>query len=266
MSKFTPIMPCTIIGDPDFETSFEIVKTFIQEGVQGIELIFPFSEPVADGPIMAKAHQRALKAGSNVHKGLAFIRKIRSISKIPLFLVTYYNPILAYGPEQFYKHAAQAGLNFVLIPDIPPEESSHLNQLAKKFRLKQIFIVSPLTTIKRLKFILKMASGFLYVVSRPGVTGIRGNIEPETLKLLAKLKKQTTLPLYVGFGISNAQQVQQVLKAGANCAIVGSGMVKIIEDHLEDKREIPKETLKMLKSLIKSHPSLPLGGHRPNSG
>ncbi|MDP2625163.1 MAG: tryptophan synthase subunit alpha [Candidatus Peregrinibacteria bacterium] len=246
----SPLMPFTVIGDPSFKTSLKIVKTFAESGAYAIELGFPFSDPTADGPTIQAADNRALKAGITPKSVIEFIKESRKFTNLPIGLLAYYNPILQYGVEKFYREAAKAGLTSILITDLPPEEASEACQYAKHHGLHQIFVVSSLTTPKRLKIILKNASGFLYVVSKPGVTGTKTDLANETIQTIKRLKKQTQLPLYVGFGISESKHVREVVKAGADCAIVGSALVKMIEENLKTQSRIPEIMEKKIRKLI----------------
>lgn len=252
MKTLLPVMPFTVIGDPDLKTSLEIVRTFAESGAHSIELGFPFSDPAADGPTIQAADTRALNAGVTTSNVLTFLKNCRTFTDKPIGLLSYYNPILQYGVERFYKEAARAGLTSLLIADLPLEESKESLIYAKRYGINPIFIVSALTSPQRLKQILLHASGFLYVVSKPGITGIQKTIDPETLATLRHLKKQTSLPLHVGFGISTSEHVKAVLKAGADCAIVGSALVKTIENNLKT----PSKMLKTIQSQMQAltHP------------
>jgi tryptophan synthase alpha chain len=242
-----PLMPFTVIGDPNLETSLEIVKAFIDGGAHALELGFPFSDPSADGPTIQAADVRALKNNLSTEKIFDFITKSRALTDIPIGLLTYYNPVFKHGVDEFYQKAAEAGLTSILIADLPPEEAGDALNAGKKHGIQQIFIVSEHTTAERLKIILEHASGFLYVVSQPGVTGARQEVADTTVDTLKKLRTQTDLPLYVGFGISEAAHVQTVIEAGANCAIVGSALVKTIEANLNTHDQIPE----MIRAQIK---------------
>ena len=245
--------PFTVMGDPDFETSLRVVRTLVENGADMLELGMPFSDPTADGPTIQMADQRALKAGMTVRKMFEFVRRVREFTDIPIGLLIYYNLILQFGVERFYKEARKAGLDSVLIADMPVEEAAAVSKAAKRHQIAPIFIVSKLTNARRLKQILRYAEGFLYVVSLLGVTGARQNLETDLADLIKRLKRQTNLPLVVGFGISRPEQVQKLKKAGADGFIVGSGIVEKVADGGGDFQRICRKLQVYLKKLDKSH-------------
>ncbi len=235
-SKGKVLIPFTVIGDPDYRTSLEIVKTIINSGADVLELGFAFSDPIADGPTIQAADMRALNNKINTDRAFEFIKQIRKFSDIPIGLLVYSNLIYQKGINKFYKDAKKAGVDSILVADMPIEEAKDYIKAGRKNKVDTVFIVSPLTSNERLKKISEKIRGFVYVVARLGVTGAKVNMENDTLKLIRRIKPQTSLPLCVGFGISKPEHVKAIIKAGADGAIVGSSVVKIIEKNLNNKR------------------------------
>jgi tryptophan synthase alpha chain len=227
----------------------------IRSGADILELGFAFSDPIADGPTIQAADVRALKKKLNTDKCFSFIRKVREFTEIPIGLLIYYNLIYQKGVEEFFSECGLVGVTSVLVADVPVEESDEIVAAARKHDIDTVFIVSPLTDDKRLKKILKRCRGFVYLVSRLGVTGARKDIQKDTINLIKKVKRSTTIPVCVGFGISRPEHVSEICKAGADGAIVGSAVVKLIEKH-KDKKEMISEIsgfIKRLKQATKNH-------------
>lgn len=232
-------------GDPSVDSTGEFVKALATGGADIIELGFPFSDPVADGPTIQAAGQRALAGGMDVQRYFELVKNLDV--RIPLVCMTYYNPVFRYGVEKFVKGAAEAGISGLIIPDIPVEEAADLKNSCEKHGLDLIFLVAPTTTDERIKKILKRGSGFLYLVSRLGVTGAREDVSSSTKDLLSRV--ETEMPKAVGFGISTGIQAEEVRKAGADAVIVGSAFVRIIEEG-KDVNEKLEALARELKSGI----------------
>jgi len=228
----------TVITDPNYKTSLEIVKKIIDSGADMLELGLPFSDPIADGPTIQAADNRALKNKFNTDKAFQFIKELRQYTDIPIGLLVYGNLVFQRGIKKFYSDASSAGINSVLIADVPPEESDEYVKAARKHKIDTVFIVSPLTSNLRLKKIDKKTHGFIYVVSRLGVTGARTSLEASTLSLIKRIRSSANKPLCVGFGISKPQHVKAVIKAGADGAIVGSAIVNLIEKNIKNKKKM----------------------------
>lgn len=228
-------IPFVVAGDPDFETSLEIVKTFVNNGANALEIGFPFSDPVADGPTVQAADIRALKAGMTTKKCFQFIQRIREFTSIPIGLLVYYNLIYKWGTDPFYKKANECGVNGVLVADLPPEEAADAINAANKYGINPIFMVAQSTDQKRLVEILKVCSGFLYVVSIMGITGARKNLKTSTFNLIERVKKESALPIAVGFGVSNPEQVQEIVNSGSEGVIVASAIIDIITENLDNE-------------------------------
>lgn len=235
--KKTAFMPFVVAGDPDFQTSLEIIKT-LALNADFLELGFPYSDPLADGPTIQAANDRALKSGMNTDRVFTLIAKARKFTTLPITVLVYANIVYQYGIERFYKRAARTGINGVLVPDIPIEESAPYVAAAQRHGIDPIFLATQTTTPARLKKILKAAQGFLYIVSVLGVTGARKKLPRSTNELIQRIKKQTNLPLAVGFGISTPQQGRAVAKAGADGYIIGSALIKIIANQPNKKFQL----------------------------
>jgi tryptophan synthase alpha chain len=216
-------------GDPDLRTTREVALAAIEAGAQVIELGVPFSDPVADGPVIQRASERALKSGTNLEQVLKLAAEIREVSQSAgLIIFSYLNPILRMGLEKFCKVARHAGLDGVLVTDLPVEESETYLRAARAHDLATVFLAAPTSTDERLKRIAEASSGFVYAVSRTGVTGARKELADDARKLVARLRKFTRLPIAVGFGISGPEQVA-VVGEFADAAVIGSAIVQAIE-------------------------------------
>ena len=242
-------IPFIVAGDPDFETSLEIVKTFVENGADALEIGFAFSDPVADGPTVQEADLRALNSGMTTKRGFEFIKRIREFTSIPIGLLVYYNLIYQMGIDQFYETALENGVNAVLAADLPPEEAQDAVKASKKYGVQQIFMAAQTTPNERLEKISKLCEGFLYVVAVMGVTGARGNLQVSTVELIERVRNHTDLPLSVGFGISKPEHVANVIKAGADGAIVASAILDIITANLEDKQAMKEKIGKFCREL-----------------
>jgi len=245
-------IPFTVAGDPDFETSLKIIKQYIDNGADALEIGFPFSDPVADGPSVQAADIRALKSGMTTAKCFEFIRRLREFTTIPIGLLVYYNLIYKMGLEEFYKKASESGVNGILAADLPPEEAEDAVEMARRNNIEQIFMVAQTTSNHRINEIVKMSSGFLYVVAVMGVTGARSDIKKSTVDLIKRVKIHTDIPLAVGFGISKPEHVEDVIKSGADGAIVASAIIDIITRNIDDIDTAMDEIGKFCKELKES--------------
>jgi len=226
------VIPFFVIGDPDFKTSLKIVKTAIDAGADILELGIPFSDPIADGPTSQKADVRSLKKGMTVKKALKFIKEIKHHKDIPIGLLMYYNLIYQYGVEKFFRDFHKAGVNSVLVADLSIDDADEVVEPAKKAGLDTVFMVTPNTGQQRLKLIASKTTGFIYAVSLLGVTGSRVKLSGSVKGLIGRIKKETNVPVCVGFGISTPQHAVEVAKAGADGVIIGSKIVAVIEENL----------------------------------
>ncbi|MBN2590519.1 MAG: tryptophan synthase subunit alpha [Sedimentisphaerales bacterium] len=243
------LIPFFVIGDPDFETSLEIVKTAIDSGADVLELGIPFSDPIADGPVIQKADIRAMKSGLKMAKALEFINKIKEYKDIPIGLLMYYNLVFQYGIEKFFIDCHKAGVNSVLVADLSIDDSDEISGAALSAGLDTVFMVTPNTKPDRMELIASKTTGFIYAVSVLGVTGSRNELSSHVEGLVAKIKSITDVPICVGFGISSPEHAVSVAKAGANGVIIGSKIVGFVEKNLNDKTQMKEDISVFLKSV-----------------
>lgn len=243
------LIPFFVIGDPDFDTSLSVVKAAIDAGADILELGIPFSDPVADGPTIQKADIRALDSGMTVVKALDFIAQVSSYKPLPIGLLVYYNLVYQYGVEKFFVDFKAAGGSSVLIADLTIDDVDEVGPLAEAAGLETVFMVTPNTSDERIEMIAAKTTGFIYTVSTYGVTGARSALSDMVKPLVAKLKGQTDVPVCVGFGISSADQAKQVADAGADGVIIGSRIVSMIEDNLNDKPKMIEQISAFIKEV-----------------
>jgi tryptophan synthase alpha chain len=222
-------LPFTVLGDPDKQTSLAIVRTLLLNGADALELGLPFSDPPADGPVIQAADNRALRSGIRIDDCFEILREIRRETIIPIGLLTYFNLVLQRGIEKFYRDCADAGVNSVLIADLPLEHVGEILDAAESSGVAPVFIVSALTTDERLKAIAEVAKGYIYIVSYVGITGVEHAVfETGIRAVIERTRRFTKLPLLVGFGINTPEQAKSVVRAGADGVIVASRLVKEI--------------------------------------
>jgi len=221
-------IPFIVAGDPDLATTSELIVELSNGGATAIELGIPFSDPMADGPIIQRASERALRHRFGIDEILEVVSQARRITNAPIVLFSYFNPLLQFGVERLAVEAARVGVDGVLVTDLAPEESANFASALRVEALDLIFLVAPTSTSDRLQMIAERASGFIYAVSRAGVTGTRDEVSVEAERLVARMREVSDLPVAVGFGISNAQQVADVWRY-ADAAVVGSAIVAEIE-------------------------------------
>ncbi|MEO8574636.1 MAG: tryptophan synthase subunit alpha [Pyrinomonadaceae bacterium] len=221
-------IPFVTAGDPDVETSVAIILKLAELGADVIEIGVPFSDPMADGPTIQRSSQRALAKGVNVANVLSLAKQVREKQETPLVLFSYLNPLLSYGFENLSRDAATSGIDGILITDAIDEEAMEFSSILNDSGVDLISLVAPTTTDERLEKIVKRSSGFLYAVSRAGVTGATESISHEAAKLVERARRFTDLPIAVGFGISTRQQILDVWSF-ADAAVVGSAIVSEIE-------------------------------------
>jgi tryptophan synthase alpha chain len=240
----------TMAGDPDTKTSLEILKALPKAGADVIELGMPFTDPMADGPAIQAGGLRALNAGQDMVKTLGMIRAFRkSDSSTPIVLMGYYNPIYIYGVTKFLADAKSAGVDGLIVVDLPPEEDEELCLPALKAGLNFIRLATPTTDDKRLPAVLANTSGFVYYVS---ITGITGSAAPDTDKVHAavtRIKRHTKLPVAVGFGVRTAKQARAIA-AGAEGVVVGSALVNVVKESLDKNGKATSRTVKAVTQLV----------------
>ena len=222
-------------GDPTPDHTVELVLALERGGADLVELGVPFSDPIADGPVIQRASERALRAQTNLPRILALVREIRRSSQIPLLLFSYLNPLLRYGFERLAHDAAAAGVDGVLLTDLSVEEAAEPVSQLRYSGLDTVFLAAPTSSQRRLQLVAEHSSGFIYLVSRTGVTGEQQTVSALVEPLIARARSFTKLPLAVGFGVSTPEQVRQVA-ALADAVVVGSALVKLIETHSADLR------------------------------
>lgn len=243
------LIPFFVIGDPDYAASLEIVKAAIDAGADVLELGIAFSDPIADGPTIQKADIRALKAGITVKKALQFIKEVTDHKAVPIGLLVYYNLIYQYGPDKFLADFKAAGGSSVLIADMSIDDADEIAVPAANAGLETVFMVTPNTTDDRAKIIAEKTTGFIYTVSLLGITGARDSLSDRVGPLVARLKAMTDVPVCVGFGISTPEHAKGVAQAGADGVIIGSKVVKMIEDNLGDTEKIKSEVSAFIASV-----------------
>lgn len=230
-------IPFTILGWPDRSTSLEILKTLVDGGSSMLELGLAFSDPMADGPIIQQADQETLNAGLKVDDALQILREIRAYDpEIPIGLLVYYNMVLARGADAFFRDFRAAGADGMLIADLPAECMDEVAEAAQLHNIRLICLVSPLTDPVRLEKIHRYAGGFLYVVSRLGITGVEENYDYTLQSLLARLKTSAQLPLCVGFGISRPDHARRMIDAGADGVVIGSRIIQLLREAPPERR------------------------------
>ena len=248
-SKEGALVAFTVIGDPNYKTSLEITKKIIDAGADIIELGLPFSDPIADGPSIQAANVRALNDGINTDNVFEFVKELRKYTDIPIGFLSYYNLIYQRGIKKFYSDSRKSGVNGILIADVPIEEYNTIFKNAKDTNIDTVFMISPLTDNKRIKKIAKSTTGFIYAVSRLGVTGARSNLEKSTLILIKRIRKFTNKPTCVGFGISKPEHVKSIIKAGADGVIVGSAIVDLIAENINNEEKMLNYIYAYIKSM-----------------
>ncbi len=224
-------------GDPDFETSVEVCRALLANGVDVLELGVPFSDPLADGLTNQLAAQRALESGMTAARVFELVRRGREFSAAPIGVYTYYNLVFANGVEAYVKAAKAAGVDGILTLDLPPEEAGEMGAACRAHGVETVFIVAPTTPDERIARIATATTGFVYYVSREGVTGVRDQVAGNIPEAVARIRARAQRPMVVGFGISSRAQVAQIA-AHADGVVVGSALVNCIRDHLGDRAKI----------------------------
>jgi tryptophan synthase alpha chain len=221
-------------GDPSAEKTVEVVTALAEAGVDAVEVGFPFSDPLADGPSIQASSQRSLDGGMTVAKALECLGAIRkNAPELPLVVMTYYNPILRYGLERYAADAKAAGADAHIVTDLTPEEAGEWKRISAANGLDTVFLLAPTSTLERIAVVAQLSSGFIYCVSRTGVTGAREDIPAELTEVVGTIKAQTETPVCVGFGISKPEHVQRIA-AFADGVVVGSALVDLIHRHRDD--------------------------------
>lgn len=243
------LMTFTVAGDPDYDTSLSILRALEEGGADIIELGLPFSDPAADGPVIQQADERAIDNGMNTDVFFRLVTEFRRESDIPLVVLTYTNLILQRDIERFYQDAAHAGIDAVVVADLPYEEAERYIGAAEQAGIAPVMMVSTTTSPERLSRILSVKSGFIYLVAALGVTGVRREVDPEAVRYLERIKQATSTPVAPGFGISDREQVREWFRAGADAVIVGSALVRLIGENLDNRQEMTKKIAGFVREL-----------------
>ena len=239
-------------GYPDLKTSFEIIKTIKNSGVDILELSASFSDPIADGPTLTQAHQKLLAQKITKDQMFKFYKKISDAFDMPTFIIEYANIVYKIRPDEYSYKLKTSGINNIVIPDIPLEELDLFNKGMTKNHIDQALIISPVSPAKRIRKILRTSKGFIYAVSVTGVTGERKSIEPQTITFLKNVRKKTKLPIVVGFGINNTEQIKTLTNCNVNGVIVCSAIINLINKNLDNKKKMFNELKNYIKKLKKA--------------
>lgn len=237
-------------GDPNIATTREIILEMAKNGVDLIEIGIPFSDPVAEGPVIEAADERALKSGTTVDHLFEMVASLQGEIDIPLVFMTYANPIFKYGAQKFMKKCKEVGINGIIVPDIPFEERNELKPYCTEFNIDQIHLVAP-TSKDRIKMIANDTDGFLYIVSSLGVTGMRDEVSTQISEMVKSAKQATDIPCAVGFGISTKEHAKQILKI-SDGIIIGSAIVNLIAKHGTDSPKVIGKFIKEIKDYCKN--------------
>jgi tryptophan synthase alpha chain len=226
----TGLVTYVTAGDPDFERSRELLVRLDRAGADILEIGVPFSDPLADGPVIQRATERAIRSGTTLSSVLDMIADVRPLVNAPLVVFSYANPILRMGLDAFVARAREAGVDGVLTLDVPPEESGQIREALSRARIDTIFLLSPTTSVERIRRAAALGSGFLYGISRLGVTGVRDDVADSARELGERVRKETGMPFALGFGIARPEHVRAVAGC-ADAAVVGSALVQVIAEH-----------------------------------
>ncbi|NYT05402.1 MAG: tryptophan synthase subunit alpha [Methanomicrobiales archaeon] len=244
-----------VAGDPDFSHSLIAARAMADGGVDVLEIGLPFSDPVADGPAIQHAHERALQAGMTTDRVFALVKAVREQTGIPIVLFSYYNLVFSRGTDRFFADARAAGADGILIVDLPVEEYDDAARAGSRHGIDTILLVAPTTSPERRKRIYARTGGFVYLISLEGVTGARARLPEHVAGLLASVRAETALPVAVGFGISRPGQVRDVCRAGADGVIVGSAFADIIGRHTADEDGLREELMRYIAEMRAALPA-----------
>jgi tryptophan synthase alpha chain len=237
-------------GDPDMDTTRELVLEFERAGVDIVELGVPFSDPVADGVVIQRAAERALEAGANLRKVFDAVKRIREVSEIPIILFTYFNPLHYMGMEHFVAEAGESGVDGALVLDLPPEESNEYKSLMDMKDLCTVYLVAPTSTDDRIELISRFSTGFVYYVSREGVTGMQEKVAGGVDSMVEKIRMRSGSPVAVGFGIATPKLASEVASY-ADAVVVGSAIVKRIEERASSP-DLVKDVSAFVSELVRA--------------
>ncbi|MGM9637071.1 MAG: tryptophan synthase subunit alpha [Eubacteriales bacterium] len=242
-------IPFFTAGDPDFDSTVAFVRAAVEAGADLIELGIPFSDPIADGPVIQAANLRAFAAGITTDRVFEMVEKIRSFTNVPLVFLTYLNPVFRYGYDKFLKKCRDVGVDGLIIPDMPIEEKGEIADIAASYDVDIISLIAP-TSADRIRLIAGQSSGFLYVVSSMGVTGVRNEITTDLSAIIEAIRAVTDTPAAIGFGIHSPEQAKEYSKV-ADGVIVGSAIVKIIAEHGKDSAPYVADFVRSMKDAMR---------------
>jgi len=228
-ANYTALIPYITVGYPTVETTLKAVPVFAKNGGDIIELGIPFSDPLADGATIQRASCEALRQGVTTSVCFEVARELRRQVRIPLVFMTYYNPVLKFGPEQFCSKCAEVGIDGLIVPDLPPEEGEELERSTRRHGLDLVYLLSPASTEERIRLVTSRSSGFIYLVSLTGVTGTRDRLPDGLEEFVASVRRRTETPLCVGFGVSTPEQALRVARV-ADGVIVGSRIMQLLDE------------------------------------
>ncbi|MTI65296.1 MAG: tryptophan synthase subunit alpha [Firmicutes bacterium] len=240
------LIPYITSGDPDLDTTVNLVLELERAGADIVELGISYSDPIGDGPVIQRSTQRALELGTNIDKIFPMVSKTRANTDIPLVFLVYYNAIFVYGIKKFLDRCKEVGIDGLIIPDLALEERKELNEMMNEYPIDLISLVAP-TSENRIKEIVENAKGFVYCISSKGVTGVRDQFEEDISSFMDKIKKYTDIPLAIGFGISDENAIKK-LKGLSDGLIVGSAIIKKIEEGIDD-RKVEEKVFNFAKKL-----------------
>jgi tryptophan synthase alpha chain len=223
------LMTHLVLGYPSFAANREVIRQMVENGVELIEMQIPFSEPVADGPMIVKANQDSLAGGTKVRECLEFAAEMTATHAIPFLFMTYYNILFKYGVERFFQKAKEIGIQGFIVPDLPPEEGEEFLTLADRYKIAPILIYAPTSTEARMRELARHARGFIYCVARRGVTGKQTDFTSDFAAYMGRCRNSTDLPLAVGFGLSSKADVQY-LTGQADIAVIGTATIRLVEE------------------------------------
>jgi len=244
-------IPFIVSGYPDFEITKKLLNLFQEKNAAAVELGIPFSDPLADGPVIQKASKASIENGTNIDKIFEMLEEIKNDFTLPIILFTYYNPVLTYGAENFIKKAASLNVSGIIIPDLPLEEAGDFSNLCKQNNIDFIMLVTPTSDKERIKKISQTSTGFVYLVSSTGVTGVRQSFSRILGDILKEIKEFSEVPVAVGFGVSSREHITELNNIGADAAIIGSAIVKIIDEYRHDESLLISQMSEYIDSLYK---------------
>lgn len=247
-SKGKALIPFITAGDPDIKVTQELISVMAEAGANLIEIGIPFSDPVAEGPVIQAADDRALKGGVTVDKIFDMVKEVRKTCSIPLAFMTYANPVFSYGSERFIKKCKECGVDALIIPDVPYEEQEEFRPSCQKYGIVLISLIAP-TSKGRIQKIAQVSDGFIYCVSSMGVTGMRSQLGYEAADMVKAVKEVKNIPCAIGFGISNSKQAREMASI-SDGIIVGSAIVNIIAEYGRDCIPHVREFIKQMKEAI----------------